>query len=233
MSRTSPSPERCVQVYSTELRFCHTFKILSFSTTELRLSQTSLITSLLLTNKTILMSNYSKVIEGFKDQSDKTLEEIIVDYKGRVKLGNVYAFMELKRRGKPINQLCQSKLDEFAINQGFKNWDAYFENFQSSNSDVISSKSEVLAQRTVLIGERYPTLIIISGALAFVAWAVGILALIIAIVLFTNLHSDGAWVLPVGIFIIGVIFFILLLACSESIKVFIDIEQNTRKAAAK
>jgi len=179
------------------------------------------------------MSNYSKVIEGFKDQSDKTLEEIIIDYKGRVKLGNVYAFMELKSRGKPINQLCQSKLEEFAINQGFKNWDAYFENFQSSNSDVASSKPEIIAQRTVNINERYPALTLITGALASIAWIIGILALIIAIVLFTNLHGEGSWVLPVGVFAVGIIFFILLLACSESIKVFIDIEQNTRKAAAK
>ena len=177
--------------------------------------------------------SYNQVIEGFKDQNDAALEAIIIDYKGRIKLGNVYAYIELKKRGKTVSSACLDKLKEFAIHQGFNDWETYFNNFQTSNSDIASSNPDTIVQRAINIGERYPALKIVSGAIAFIAWTVGILAVIIALVLFTNSRGEGTWVLPLGTFVIGLILFISLLAYSEIIKVFVDIEENTRKAVTK
>jgi fucose permease len=47
-----------------------------------------------------------------------------------------------------------------------------------------------------------------------------------------NSREEGL-LISLGIFIIGIIIFISLRAVAEVIKVFIDIEENTRKAADK
>ena len=80
--------------------------------------------------------------------------------------------------------------------------------------------------------EKYPALRTLSGVIAFIAWTVAILTLIIVIALLSNSSGEGSWVLPVGTLAIGAILFIVLLAYSEIIKVFVDIEENTRMAAA-
>ncbi|HEX6426420.1 MAG TPA: hypothetical protein VF008_01990 [Niastella sp.] len=80
--------------------------------------------------------------------------------------------------------------------------------------------------------EKYPALRTLSGVIAFIGWTVAILTLIIVITLLNNSSGAGSWILPVGVLGLGVILFIALLAYSEIIIVFVDIEENTRKAAA-
>ncbi len=79
--------------------------------------------------------------------------------------------------------------------------------------------------------EKYPALRTLSGVIAIIAWTVALLTVIIVITLLSNSSGEGSWVLPVGTLAIGAIFFIALLAYSEIIKVFVDIEENTRRTA--
>lgn len=73
---------------------------------------------------------------------------------------------------------------------------------------------------------KYPALETMIGIFKILAWLLGIVAVICAIVSF----ADGS---PVGMFfiIVGALIFVLLFAIAESIKVFIDIEANTRRIA--
>jgi hypothetical protein len=80
---------------------------------------------------------------------------------------------------------------------------------------------------------KYPALQMLSGIIATVAWIIAGLTVVIVLALFNNLHGEGSWIFPIGTFAIGAIFSIALFAYSEVIKVFIDIEENTRRTSAK
>lgn len=80
--------------------------------------------------------------------------------------------------------------------------------------------------------KKYPALRTLSGIIAFIAWTIPVLTLIIVIALLSKSEGESSWLLSVGTLAVGAIFFIALLAYSEIIKVFVDIEENTRKAAA-
>jgi predicted nucleic acid-binding Zn-ribbon protein len=91
---------------------------------------------------------------------------------------------------------------------------------------------ETEAQREQL---RYPALRVIAGIYRVLAWFVAILAAIGVFVGLTNLEGYRASfgiLLLLGSLIGGAIGFVTLLAASEGIKVFIDIEENTRVAAS-
>lgn len=205
--------------------------------------------------------SYNKIIDGFKNQKDNILEDIIIDYKSRVKFANVFAYIELTKRHRSINSDCLNKLSEFAIQNGATDWTSYFNNFQVANvndlndyaansgfSDWISfannlqikfddslipNPNQNIQRVPINIETRYLALRTISNVLTFFAWIIGILAVIVAIALFTKSEGDYAWILPLVTLVTGVILFISLLAYSEIIKVFVDIEENTRRTAMK
>ena len=81
--------------------------------------------------------------------------------------------------------------------------------------------------------KKYPALRTLSGIIAFIAWTVAILALIIVFALLSKLNEGVSWIFPVGTLVVGTVLFIALLAYAEIIKVFVDIEENTRKTAMK
>ncbi len=81
--------------------------------------------------------------------------------------------------------------------------------------------------------EKYPALRIISGMYNFFAWLIAIAAVIGIFMVIDNNSREEGLLISLGIFIIGIIIFISLRAVAEVIKVFIDIEENTRKAADK
>lgn len=87
------------------------------------------------------------------------------------------------------------------------------------------------------IARKYPALRTLSGILTFIAWLIAVLTVIAVVILITNSHSsyDGGYsaFYTFGVLAIGAISFITLLAYSELIKVFIDIEENTRRTANK
>lgn len=88
---------------------------------------------------------------------------------------------------------------------------------------------EIQKLKTDVVKERYPALRFISGLYRILAWLIGI-ATVIA---FFYMLSQGQMGIPIGIGILigGSILFVTFLAIAEGIKVFIDIEHNTRITA--
>jgi len=92
---------------------------------------------------------------------------------------------------------------------------------------VINEKIKKL--KTEVVNERYPALRFISGVYRFLAWLILIAT---AIILFYKLYQGQMAILfAVGAILIGGILFVTLLAAAEGVKVFIDIEHNTRITA--
>ena len=86
----------------------------------------------------------------------------------------------------------------------------------------------------------YPASRIIAGIYVFMAYIVGILSIIAPISIIVTGYSnnnqlginiENNYVFAFLVFLIGMIITLLLVATSERIKIFIDIEHNTRKIA--
>ncbi|MBX2892880.1 MAG: hypothetical protein KF734_18270 [Saprospiraceae bacterium] len=76
--------------------------------------------------------------------------------------------------------------------------------------------------------KRYPALRTIAGIYFAFAWIIGGTALIGALYLGGE-HGQAGLLIAIPILIFGALIVLGVLAVSESIKVFIDIEANTRK----
>jgi hypothetical protein len=77
---------------------------------------------------------------------------------------------------------------------------------------------------------RYPALITIAGFYMVLAWIVGIITIGISLYFLSKVDNK---LLALISFILGLIIVLGLAAISESIKVFLDIESNTRKMAER
>lgn len=79
--------------------------------------------------------------------------------------------------------------------------------------------------------KRYKNLRTIVAVIAFIAWAMLILTIVSAYLIFDSLRGTEGSLNFVSLMALipGVISFIVLLSFSELIKVFLDIEENTRK----
>jgi hypothetical protein len=77
---------------------------------------------------------------------------------------------------------------------------------------------------------RYPALRTIAGVYMVLAWIIGIAAIITT---FYFLSEDRMKIFGLVSLIVGGLLALGLAAISESIKVFLDIEYNTRKASEK
>ncbi|MEJ5303471.1 MAG: hypothetical protein HPY80_08515 [Bacteroidales bacterium] len=77
---------------------------------------------------------------------------------------------------------------------------------------------------------RYPALRTIAGVYMVLAWIIGIVAIITT---FYFLSEKGMQIFGLVSLIVGGLLALGLAAISESIKVFLDIEYNTRKASEK
>jgi tellurite resistance protein TehA-like permease len=105
----------------------------------------------------------------------------------------------------------------------------------------VSENKERPAIQNLKIQRRYPALRTLSTILAIVAWLIAFFTLIIVAALFSkslshdNYNNDNgvSTIYPFIAFVVGAILFIVLLAYSEIIKVFVDIEENTRMAVLK
>ena len=75
---------------------------------------------------------------------------------------------------------------------------------------------------------KYPALSAISGAYKFLAWLSAFISILISISLFLQANYEGGYIGAVISFGVGIILFISFLATSEIIRLFIDIERNTR-----
>ncbi|HOZ84535.1 MAG TPA: hypothetical protein PK191_03540, partial [Niabella sp.] len=116
-------------------------------------------------------------------------------------------------------------------------WDAYLTNFLSENPSITLDPNYISAKETIITTSdysealRYPALRTISGIMIFAAWVVLISIILLSLLIPTIIKVEGIWVVSIVLLFIGLIAFLLLLANAETIKVFIDIERNTRKTA--
>jgi len=72
---------------------------------------------------------------------------------------------------------------------------------------------------------KYPALNVISAVYKFLAWLSAFISLLTSVIFLIN---DGVKTISIISIVIGVILFISFLAISEIIRLFIDIERNTR-----
>jgi len=80
--------------------------------------------------------------------------------------------------------------------------------------------------------KKYLALRFIAGVFKVMGWIMGIAGFIYFLCKLEPVFEGDSFT-PLIIFIIGLIFMLWMLAASEIIKVFIDIEYNTRKSSKK
>jgi hypothetical protein len=186
----------------------------------------------------------SKIEKLVKDYSSQKLKEIIGQQSSSYsETFTDYAKDELIRRGeifqfnsnleKEVEAMNDNELKSFVE----KEWNDYhLEYLEIARKEYIkrgfkneTSEEEPELEHAQLTNDkkRYPALRTIAGIYFVLAWIVGIFAVIIAFYSLSQNENVGLYVVPsilVGAFIV-----LGLLATSESIKVFIDIEENTRR----
>jgi len=96
---------------------------------------------------------------------------------------------------------------------------------QEEKSALKEIKSEIALEDS---RSKYPALRTIAGVYSLFAFIVGLLAIISGAIYLLKAGESGL-ILAIAIVIIGALVVLGLLALSESIKVLIDIEYNTRQ----
>jgi hypothetical protein len=91
------------------------------------------------------------------------------------------------------------------------------------NKEIQNLKSDI-------VKERYPVLEFISKLYKILAWLIGITAVIAFFCLLSK--GQSSMYIGIGVLIGGGILFVTFIAIAEGIKVFIDIENNTRITAS-
>lgn len=103
---------------------------------------------------------------------------------------------------------------------------------KTEESQVENLKTTEVLNQTISLGTiKYPALRAIAGFYVVFAWIVGVLAIIIAIY-FGSKGESGLFIALLTL-VVGVLIVLGVLVVSESIKVVIDIEYNTRQTANK
>lgn len=94
----------------------------------------------------------------------------------------------------------------------------------------VSVKKEIKEHKTDVVNERYPVLKFISRVYKVLAWVI----LVATVIIFLYILSQNGHVeipFAIGTLFIGGFLFVILLSVAGAIKVFIDIEHNTRITA--
>jgi len=187
----------------------------------------------------------SKIENIVKEYSTIKLREIIEQRSSAYsETFTDYAKDELIRRGENFKFNSELEKEVIAMNdKDLKNlveneWNNYhLEYLEIARNEYLkrnfkneSTDEEPEQQEETNAGKRYPALRTIAGIFSVFAWIIGIVAVIIA-VLSWNKGGD-TWGLMVALptLVVGALMVLGLLAAAESIKVIIDIEENTRKA---
>jgi len=147
-------------------------------------------------------NNFEKLLKKY---SNEKLQEIILDKEGYVEDFRIAASIELKRRDSDFDS------------------DAYKNELEQSRKESIASYSSTNESNH----EKYPTLSGISVVIKILAW-VTILASFIVLGVIASKDIKLGFPTILAILFYAVVSFILLYAISEIIKLFIDIEKNTR-----
>jgi len=168
-----------------------------------------------------------KLLAIIENQSTSYSEEFIDYVKDElIKRGEVFQFnQELEKEIMEMN-------DEHLKNLIEKEWDNYhLEYIEIARNEYIKRgfKNETIEEfndevKDSLKKENYPALRGLISAGQILAYGYAILSVILAF----YLYKDFGLELSLGVLLMGFCMFIFLLASSESIKIFIDIEKNTR-----
>lgn len=170
----------------------------------------------------------STVIEYWKDYNYKSV---------------LLAYSELKKRDYNIPERLLKKQNEFCAKNSYDNIDTFLNDYLKENSDISKEESfdkEATSQKEVETKKvinnsvqssenyyKYPALRTISAVYKIFAWVIGIVTLMIVIIALDK--GDIGITISLISIVIGGLFVLGVLAVSESIKVFIDIEHNTRQ----
>jgi formate hydrogenlyase subunit 3/multisubunit Na+/H+ antiporter MnhD subunit len=90
---------------------------------------------------------------------------------------------------------------------------------KEKKKQVVKDEKKYLAVRAIVnLAEIFAFLILTA-------------AIVITFILLSNVHYQDNWHLPAIILSVGIFLFIIFLAQAQMIRVFLDIEENTRKQA--
>ncbi len=172
----------------------------------------------------------SRTIKEIIQMDNFTIKYIIDHYKQYDNQTIILIYAEAKRRNLNIKEKQNLNLNEFAVNKGFSDIDTcltdYFKNNIVSYEEFYKNNS---SQKVT--GDRYPALITIASIYQILAFLVAIAALIIIFKDITQV--SGGSIISLIALVLGSLIVLGLFAVAEGIKVFIDIEYNTRQAAKK
>jgi hypothetical protein len=143
--------------------------------------------------------------EYLKKLSDKKLQRIILDKKGCTKEFRMAAAIELNKRNPDFDS------------------DGYIVEIKQSINDSKTSNNTSWGSNQ----DKYPALSSISVAFKILAW-VNIIASLVGIGLIASMELEMGIPIIVAISFYAFFSTIILFAVSEIIKLFIDIEKNTR-----
>ncbi|HEY9170089.1 MAG TPA: hypothetical protein VIN72_11420 [Lutibacter sp.] len=174
----------------------------------------------------------STVIEYWKDYN---LKSVLLSY------------AELKKRDYDIPERLLKRQNEFCAKNNYDNIDTFLNDYLKENDNISNEESfvkEATPQREVETKKvlnnsvqssenyyKYPALRTISAVYKVFAWVIGIVTLMIAIMALDK--GDMGITISLISIVIGGLIVLGVLAVSESIKVFIDIEHNTRQKGIK
>ncbi|GIK21420.1 MAG: hypothetical protein BroJett005_08340 [Ignavibacteriota bacterium] len=186
----------------------------------------------------------SKIEKLVKDYSSQKLKEIIGQQSSSYSETFIdYAKDELIRRGESfqfnpeLEKEVAAMSDNDLKNLVEKEWDNFhLEYLEIARKEYMkrkfineSSDEEPEQQEETDTAKRYPALRTIAGIYSVFAWIIGIVAVIIAFISWSKGGETGGLMIAIPTLVVGALIVLGLLAASESIKVFIDIEENTRK----
>lgn len=185
----------------------------------------------------------SKIENLVKDYSSQKLKEIIGQQSSSYSETFIdYAKDELIKRGESFQFNPELEKEVAAMNDNDlknlveKEWNNFhLEYLEIARKEYLkrkfkneSSDEETEQQEETDVTKRYPALRTIAGIYSVFAWIIGIVAVIIAIYSYSQNEKAGL-IVAIPTIVVGALIVLGLLAASESIKVFIDIEENTRK----
>jgi len=185
----------------------------------------------------------NKIEKLIKEYSSKKLHEIVEQQSSSYSENFIdYAKDELIKRGEsfPFNAETEKEvaamIDNDLKNLVEKEWNNFhLEYLEIARKEYLKRKfkNETSDEYQVeepkrIVEKKYPVLRTIAVIYSVFAWIIGIVAVIIAIYFYSQNQNMG---LTIGLpsLVVGALIVIGLLAISEFIKVFIDIEENTRK----
>lgn len=172
----------------------------------------------------------------------------VIDYWKDYNLKSVLlSYAELKKRDYVIPDRLLKRQNEFCAKNNYVNIDTFLNDYLKENSDISKEESfdkEATSQKEVETKKvlnnsvqssenyyKYPALRTISAVYKVFAWVIGIVTLMIAMLTWDQ-GNMGITISLISI-VIGGLIVLGVLAVSESIKVFIDIEHNTRQKGIK